>query len=107
MSTYKGQYIEDGQTHRRFNLKAAPNKLLSYRKMRVLLNRLTPDGKRRPFRIRFVTMDGELVEWNNVVCTSRNKNKRTHTYVSTESHNYRTVKDCLVLMIDDIKITID
>lgn len=107
MSNYKGNYIDDGLTCHKFNLHAAPNKLLSYRKMRVLLYRLTPEGKRRPFRLRFVSMEGELIEWENVVCTSRNVKKRTHTYLSTVSHNYRTVKDCLVLMIDDIKITID
>lgn len=107
MSEYKGQYINDGQVCRSFNLKAHPNRLLTYRKMRALLYRIDSRGKRIPFRIRFVSSEGELVDWCNVVCTSRNAKNRTHTYVSTESHNYRTVKDVLVLMIDDIKITID
>lgn len=107
MSEYKGNYIDDGKVCRSFNLSAHPNKLLSYRKMRALLYRLDRTGRRIPFRIRFVSSEGELVDWHNVVCTSRNAKKRTHTFVSIESHNYRTVKDVLVMMIDDIKITID
>lgn len=107
MSEYKGRYMDDGLTCKCFDLRAHPNKMLSYRKMRLLLCRISPNGRRIPFRIRFVSMDGELIEWHNVVCTSRNAKNRTHTFVSTESHNYRTVKDILILMIDDTKIIVD
>lgn len=108
MSYYKGNYIDDGKPVRNFNLRANPNRMLSYKRMRILLNRLDPRGKRIPFTIRFVSQkDGQLIEWHNVVCTSRNAKKRTHTFFSTESHNYRTVKDILILMVDDYKISVD
>lgn len=108
MSYYKGNYIDDGQSVRSFNLRTNPNRLLSYKRMRILLNRLDPRGKRIPFTIRFVSQkDGQLIEWRNVVCTSRNAKNRTHTFFSTESHNYRTVKDILILMVDDYKISVD
>jgi len=107
MSQYKGKYIDDGIQRKCLDLRSSPNKLISYQKMRILLYRLLPDGKRLPFRIRFVSMDGELIEWERVVCTSRNAKKRTHTFFSTESHNYRTVKDILILMVDDVKIAVD
>lgn len=108
MSYYKGNYIDDGNPVTHFNLRANPNRLLSYKRMRILLNRVDSRGRRIPFDIKFVSLkDGQLVEWKNVVCTSRNTKKRTHTYFSTESHNYRTVKDILVMMIDDYKIAVD
>lgn len=108
MSYYKGNYIDDGKPVRNFNLRVNPNRLLSYKRMRILLNRLDPRGKRIPFTIRFVSQkDGQLIEWHNVVCTSRNAKNRTHTFFSTESHNYRTVKDILILMVDDYKISVD
>lgn len=108
MSIYKGNYIDDGKPARSFNLRANPNRLLSYRRMRILLYRLDARGRRIPFTIRFVSQkDGQLIEWRNVVCTSRNAKNRTHTFFSTESHNYRTVKDILILMIDDYKISVD
>lgn len=108
MSYYKGNYIDDGKPVRSFNLRVNPNRLLSYKRMRILLNRLDPRGKRIPFTIRFVSQkDGQLIEWHNVVCTSRNAKNRTHTFFSTESHNYRTVKDILILMVDDYKISVD
>ena len=108
MSYYKGNYIDDGKPVRSFNLRTNPNRLLSYKRMRILLNRLDPRGKRIPFTIRFVSQkDGQLIEWHNVVCTSRNAKNRTHTFFSTESHNYRTVKDILILMVDDYTISVD
>lgn len=108
MSYYKGNYIDDGNHVTHFNLRANPNRLLSYKRMRILLNRVDSRGRRIPFDIKFVSLkDGQLIEWKNVVCTSRNTKKRTHTYFSTESHNYRTVKDILVMMIDDYKIAVD
>lgn len=107
MSEYRNQYISDGIERKCFNLHTPNGKLLSYKKLRLLLNRYTPDGKKRPFSIRFVSKEGELIEWESVVCTSRNAAKQTHTFVSTVSHNYRTVKDILILMIDDVKITVD
>lgn len=91
-----------------FSLSAPQSRMLSYKRLRLLLYRTTPDGKRIPFTIRFVShQTGELIEWHNVVCTSRNARKRTHTFVSTVSHNYRTVKDILILMVDNYKIIVD
>ena len=107
MPEYKDAYINEGLSCKSFNLKAHPNRLLSYRKMRLLLYRMDSTGRRVPFRIRFVSQQGELIEWRNVVCTSRNVKKRSHTFISIESHNYRTVKDILIMMIDDVKITVD
>lgn len=107
MSEYKNLSINEGLSCKKFNLRAYPNRLLSYRKMRLLLYRMDSRGRRVPFRIRFVSQKGELIDWQNVVCTSRNEKKRTHTFISIESHNYRTVKDILIMMIDDIKITVD
>ena len=84
MSFYKGNYIDDGIPVRNFNLRANPNRMLSYKRMRILLNRLDARGKRIPFTIRFVSQkDGQLIEWRNVVCTSRNPKKRTHTFFTT------------------------
>jgi hypothetical protein len=105
MSYYKKNYIADGTPSRAFNLRS--NSLLDYRRLGVLVNRLDRTGRRIPFRIRFMSLKGELIEWENVVCTSRNARARTHTYLSVESHNYRTVKDALVLMINNTKITVD
>lgn len=107
MSEYKGKYINDGTALKSFSLRVVPNKMLSYKKLRLLLYRTDSYGRRIPFRIRFVSMNGELIDWANVVCTSRNVKNRTHTFVSTESHNYRTVKDILIMMINDVKITVD
>ena len=81
--------------------------MLSYRKLSLLINRYTPDGRKRPFTLRFVSSRGELIEWHNVVCTSRNAKARTHTYISTVSHNYRAVRDVLVLMVDNCKVTVE
>lgn len=94
--------------HRSFSLAAPRGKMLSYKRMRLLLYRADSQGKRIPFSIRFVSQQtGELIEWNQVVCTSRNAKNRTHTFISTISHNYRTVKDILILSIDDYKIIVD
>jgi hypothetical protein len=105
MSYYKQQYIADGTPARAFKLSS--RSLQDYRKLSILVTRLDREGRRIPFRLRFMSLKGELIEWDNVVCTSRNPRARTHTYLSVESHNYRTVKDCLVLMVNNTKICVD
>ncbi len=101
----KPDKINDGLRIRSFSLQS--RHLLSYRKLSLLVNRYTQSGHKRPFTIRFVSSHGELIEWKEVVCTSRNARARTHTYISTVSHNYRTIKDVLVLMVDDYKVTFE
>jgi hypothetical protein len=105
MSYYKQTYISDGTPARAFRL--ASRSLLDYRRLGVMVNRVDRQGHRIPFRLRFCSLKGELIEWSNVICTSRNPRARTHTYLSIESHNYRTVKDALVLMIDNTKIVVE
>ena len=107
MSYYKQTYIDDGLTSKSFNLRSHPNRMMSYRRLHTLLYRINSRGKRIPFTLRFVTAKGELVEWRDVVCTSRNIKARTHNYISIHSHNTRTVRDILVLMVDEYKITVD
>lgn len=104
MSFYKKQYIDDGVTRTHFRL--PENKLLDYSRLRLLLNRYDASGHKIPVNLRFVTLQGELVEWENVVVSSRNERARTHNFISTVSHNVRTVKDCLILSVNDVKIVI-
>lgn len=104
MSTYKNQLIDDGETRTHFRLPT--QKLLDYSKLRLLLNRYDAQGRKVPVTIRFVTLQGELIEWPSVVVSSRNERARTHNFISTVSHNVRTVKDCLILAVNDVKIVI-
>ena len=80
------------------------NKQESQNQVSIIINGVKYDSEIRG------SVPNKCEKCDLLVCdesTSRNAKNRTHTFFSTESHNYRTVNDILILMVDDYKISVD
>ena len=89
-----------------------PTKLLKYNHLDSVMCR--PDkrnGGNIPVSILYCTKEGEVIEESNVVCTSvdhAKKNRRVK-FMNTEdpvtkNKMTRTLRDCLILQVDEFKI---
>ncbi len=87
--------------------KEKPLKLLRYQHARMLMERKDEEGHCVPFRMRYVTMRGEIQEFKNVITTSVNVRKRMRTIRFMESGEQRTIHDVLILSVNDTKIIVN
>lgn len=81
-------------------------KLLRYNLLRLLCERTDEEGNPIPFRIKYICMDGEIMEAENVVTTSVDVKKHTRTLLFLNSGQYRTIHDVLVMEVNDRKIIV-
>lgn len=83
-----------------------PTKRLLWTEAYKLMNARTPDGKNKPFDIRFVCKDGTISECYNVQrAVSYNREKGFRKLV-LPSGDIRIVYDVLILQINDTKILV-
>lgn len=87
--------------------KEEPLKLLRYQHARMLMERKDEEGRCVPFRMRYVTMRGEIQEFKNVITTSVNVRKRMRTIRFMDSGEQRTIHDVLILSVNDTKIIVN
>lgn len=87
-------------------------KILDVRMLHLVMER-KEKGERVPFSLVYLCRDGSVMSESGVVCVGvdRRKGTRTLQFLSSgervgDSVRYqtRTIRDCLVLMVDDFKI---
>lgn len=87
-------------------------KILDIKMLHMVMERKS-GGDRVPFSIVYLCRDGSIMSEDRVVCVGVNRRKGTRTlqFLSSaervgESVRYqtRTIRDCLVLMVDDFKV---
>ena len=81
-------------------------KLLNYKYVHMLMERKDERGNPVPFSFKYIKLNGEIMEGENVVCTSANVKKKTHTIKFPESGQVRTIHDVLLISIDDTRIIV-
>lgn len=86
-------------------------KLLRYDKLdSLMLHRKDKDGNRKPFFLRYVEKGGAIIEADNVVCTSVDRKRSTRRVKFLNSADTsgnaqtRTLRDVLILQVDEYKI---
>lgn len=84
----------------------AEQRLLRYNLLRLLTEKKDADGNPVPFDMKYICMDGEIMDARNVVTTSVDVKKRTRTILFLNSGEYRTIHDVLVLQVNDTKIIV-
>ena len=87
--------------------KNPPMKILRYQHAKMLMERVDEEGNRVPFNMRYVTMNGEIQEFKNVVTTSVNARKRMRNIQFIDSGEQRTIHDVLILSVNDTKIIVN
>ena len=80
-------------------------KVLNYKHVHRLMERKDEDGNPIPFSFRYIKLNGEVMDAENVVCTSVNVKNRTHS-VKFENGQVRTIHDVLLVSIDDTRIVV-
>ena len=80
--------------------------LLQYSKLRLLVERKDDNGSPVPFRLQYITMDGEILDEEGCVCTSVDPYYKRRN-IRFKSGITRTIRDVLILQIDDTKIRIN
>lgn len=76
----------------------------------LTIHRVDIRGNRKPFYLRYVKKDGGVIESDNVICTSvdRQRSSRRVKFLNTEdargNSETRTLRDVLILQIDEYKI---
>ncbi len=63
-------------------------------------------GNPVPFSFKYIKKNGEILEAQDVVCTSANVKKKTHTIKFLNSGEVRTIHDVLLISIDDTRIVV-
>ena len=63
-------------------------------------------GNPVPFSFRYIKKNGDILDAKNVVCTSANVKKKTHTVKFLDSGEVRTIHDVLLISIDDTRIIV-
>jgi hypothetical protein len=63
-------------------------------------------GNPVPFSFRYIKKNGEIMEGENVVCTSVDVKKKMHTIKFLESGQVRTIHDVLLISVDDTRIIV-
>lgn len=84
----------------------AEQRLLRYNLLRLLTEKKDHEGNPVPFDMRYICMDGEIMDAHNVVTTSVDVKKRMRTVLFLGSGEYRTIHDVLVLQVNDTKIIV-
>ena len=81
-------------------------KALNYKHVHLLMERKDERGNPVPFSFKYIKLKGEIMEGENVVCTSANVKKKTHTIKFPESGQLRTIHDVLLISIGDTRIIV-
>lgn len=81
-------------------------KLIRYNHLHRLMERRDEKGFPVPFRMKYICMDGEVMEANNVICTSVDVRHKKRNIRFLESGQVRTIHDVLVLEVNDYKILV-
>lgn len=81
-------------------------KLLHYSKLRMLTEQTDENGGRKPYRLVYVTKDGEILSEDGVTTTSvePRRRRRRIAFAGNEGSTSRTIRDCLVMKINDTRI---
>lgn len=81
-------------------------KLLHYNKLRLLTEKEDEHKNRVPFRMVYVTKDGNIIDADDVVTTSvqPRRKRRNVKYTEAGQEVSRTIRDCLVMQVDDTRI---
>lgn len=89
-------------------------KLMAWDQLDMLtIHRVDSRGNKKPFYLRYVKKDGGIIEADNVLCTSVDKkhSSRRVKFLNTEdakgNSDTRTLRDVLILQIDEYKIVKD
>lgn len=82
-------------------------KLLRYNHLYRLMERKDELGKPKSFRLKYICMDGTIMESSNVICTSVDVRHRKRNIRFVDSGQVRTIHDVLVLEVDDFKIVVN
>ena len=82
-------------------------KLLSYKKVGLLIEREDSEGHRIPFDCVYMAKNGRLVECENVVCTKYDRKYHRHTVRFPESGVVRTLRDILLLSVNEFKVIVN
>lgn len=70
------------------------------------MERVDEQGNPVPFRLIYVTMDGEIIDEEGCICTSVDTYYKRRN-IRFKSGITRTIRDVLILQIDDTKIRIN
>lgn len=81
-------------------------KALNYKHVHRLIERKDEKGNPVPFDFRYIKLDGEVMDAHNVVCTSVNVKKKTHTVKFLDSGQVRTIHDVLLISVNDTRIVV-
>lgn len=81
-------------------------KLLKYQHIRRLAERTDEKGYPVPFRLKYLCLNGEVMEANNVVTTSVDVRHKKRNILFLDSGQVRTIHDVLILEIDNHKIVV-
>lgn len=81
-------------------------KLLRYQHIRRLAERTDEKGNPIPFNLKYLCLNGEVMEAKNVVTTSVDVRRKKRTILFLDSGQYRTIHDVLILEINNHKIVV-
>lgn len=81
-------------------------KLLKYQHIRRLAERTDEKGYPVPFRLKYLCLNGEVMESNNVVTTSVDVRRKKRNILFLDSGQVRTIHDVLILEINNHKIVV-
>lgn len=91
-------------------MKHEATKTLKYNRLDRITMVEGEDGQRVPFYLRYVSKDGELIEEDNVICTSSDhatgtrRVKFLNSQDSDRNAQTRTLRDCLILQVNETGI---
>lgn len=83
-------------------------KILHYSKVRLLTENRNVDDERLPFDLVYVTRDGKILNIKEATVTSvepSNHRRRIKFKDENGEEISRTIRDCLIMQIDDTRIT--
>ena len=83
-----------------------PTKRLRWTEAHKLMNAKDSSGKQKPFDIRFVCLDGTVVETEGVLKTVSYNKKTGMRRIILANGDFRWVHDVLILQINDTRILV-
>lgn len=86
---------------------AGEMKLMRWQHIRRLTERTDKQGNPVPFRLRYVTQRGSIIDQENVVTTSVDVKNKMRNVKFLDSGQVRTIHDVLILQINDTKIIVN
>lgn len=81
-------------------------KILDYKEAYKLMEGKDELGKKKPFDVEFITLEGERQTAIQVICTSVSRKKGMRRIYYPESAQWRWIYDVLVIQINDTKIVV-